>query len=238
MTTQEPGSPTDLDWDKGGGLMPAVVQDAGSGAVLMLAYMNREALAATQATGRVTFWSRNKGRLWAKGESSGHFLQVRQIAADCDGDALLILAEPTGPACHKGTPTCWGQSAPQSAAQPIAFLARLERVITERIDARPPGSYTAKLLAQGTRRIAQKVGEEGLELALAAVAQSDEEVIGEAADLMYHTLLLLKVKGLSLSQVVAELETRHADRRAAHDHAAHDHAAHDHAAHDHAADDD
>ena len=236
MTTQEPGSPAHLDspvvpdspagldWDKGGGLIPAVVQDAGSGAVLMLAYMNREALAATQATGRVTFWSRSKGRLWTKGEFSGHFLQVRQIAADCDGDTLLILAEPTGPACHKGTPTCWGQSAPQSAAQPAAFLARLERVIAERIDTRPPGSYTAKLLAQGTRRIAQKVGEEGLELALAAVAQSDEEVIGEAADLMYHTLLLLKVKGLSLSQVVRELETRHADRPAgASDHSADGH---------------
>ena len=220
MTTQEPGSPAspgspaDLDWDKGGGLIPAIVQDAGSGAVLMLAYMNREALAVTQATGRVTFWSRSRGRLWTKGESSGRFLQVRQIAADCDGDTLLILAEPKGPACHLGTATCWGQTPPQSAAQPVAFLARLERVIAERIDARPPGSYTAKLLAQGTRRIAQKVGEEGLELALAAVAQSDEEVIGEAADLLYHTLLLLKVKGLSLPQVVCELETRHADRRA------------------------
>jgi phosphoribosyl-ATP pyrophosphohydrolase/phosphoribosyl-AMP cyclohydrolase len=204
-----------LDWDKGGGLIPAIVQDAGNGAVLMLGYMNREALAATQATGRVTFWSRSKSRLWTKGESSGHFLELKQIAADCDGDTLLILAEPKGPACHQGTATCWGQTAPQSAAQPVAFLARLERVIAERIDARPPGSYTAKLLAQGTRRIAQKVGEEGLELALAAVAQSDEEVIGEAADLMYHTLLLLKVKGLSLSQVAAELEARHADRRAA-----------------------
>ena len=215
IAAQELGSSAPLDWDKGGGLIPAIVQDAGNGAVLMLGYMNREALAATQATGRVTFWSRSKSRLWTKGESSGHFLELKQIAADCDGDTLLILAEPKGPACHQGTATCWGQTAPQSAAQPVAFLARLERVIAQRIDARPPGSYTAKLLAQGTRRIAQKVGEEGLELALAAVAQSDEEVIGEAADLMYHTLLLLQVKGLSLSQVVAELEARHADRRAA-----------------------
>jgi phosphoribosyl-AMP cyclohydrolase / phosphoribosyl-ATP pyrophosphohydrolase len=215
IATQELGSSAALDWDKGGGLIPAIVQDAGNGAVLMLGYMNREALAATQATGRVTFWSRSKSRLWTKGESSGHFLELKQIAADCDGDTLLILAEPKGPACHQGTATCWGQTPPQSAAQPVAFLARLERVIAERIDARPPGSYTAKLLAQGTRRIAQKVGEEGLELALAAVAQSDEEVIGEAADLMYHTLLLLKVKGLSLSQIAAELEARHADRRAA-----------------------
>ncbi|MGB6306475.1 MAG: bifunctional phosphoribosyl-AMP cyclohydrolase/phosphoribosyl-ATP diphosphatase HisIE [Steroidobacteraceae bacterium] len=213
MTTQELDS-AGLDWDKGGGLIPAVIQDAGSGAVLMLGYMNREALAVTQATGCVTFWSRSKGRLWTKGESSGHFLQVRQIAADCDADTLLILAAPTGPACHKGTPTCWGDSPPQSAAQRVEFLARLEGIIVQRIEARPPGSYTAQLLAQGTRRIAQKVGEEGLELALAAVAQSDGEIIGEAADLLFHTLLLLKVKGLSLSQVVAELESRHAGRSA------------------------
>jgi phosphoribosyl-AMP cyclohydrolase / phosphoribosyl-ATP pyrophosphohydrolase len=199
----------DLDWDKGGGLLPAIVQDAGGGAVLMLGYMNREALERTQASGRVTFWSRRKGRLWTKGETSGHFLVVKQIAADCDGDTLLILAEPSGPACHRGTFTCWGESPPQSAAQPIAFLTHLEQVITQRILDRPPGSYTAQLLAQGTRRIAQKVGEEGLELALAGVAQSDQEVIGEAADLLYHMLLLLKVKGLSLAQVVAQLEARH-----------------------------
>ena len=202
----------ELDWDKGGGLLPAVVQDAGSGAVLMLGYMNRDALAATQASGRVTFWSRSKGRLWTKGESSGHFLELKQIAADCDGDTLLILAQPSGPACHRGTPTCWGESAPQAAAQNLGFLAQLEEIITRRIADRPPGSYTAKLLAEGTRRIAQKVGEEGLELALAGVSQSDEEIIGEAADLLYHTLLLLKVKDLSLSQVIAELQARHAER--------------------------
>jgi phosphoribosyl-ATP pyrophosphohydrolase/phosphoribosyl-AMP cyclohydrolase len=218
-TTQQPGpaqqpiSGLTLDWDKGAGLLPAIVQDAANGAVLMLGYMNREALAATQATGRVTFWSRSKHRLWTKGESSGRFLELRQIAADCDGDTLLILAEPKGPACHRGTSTCWGEHAPRSAAQQVAFLGVLERVITQRIATRPPGSYTAKLLDEGTRRIAQKVGEEGLELALAGVAQSDQEIIGEAADLLYHTLLLLKVKGLSLSQVIAELEARHAERR-------------------------
>jgi phosphoribosyl-ATP pyrophosphohydrolase/phosphoribosyl-AMP cyclohydrolase len=204
-----------LDWDKGKGLLPAIVQDAASGAVLMLGYMNREALAATKQTGRVTFWSRSRGRLWTKGETSGHFLELKQIAADCDGDTLLVLAEPRGPACHKGTPTCWGERPPQSAAQQVAFLGRLEQVITQRIATRPPGSYTAKLLAEGTRRIAQKVGEEGLELALAAVSQSEREIIGEAADLLYHTMLLLKVKGLSLSQVAVELETRHAARRGA-----------------------
>jgi phosphoribosyl-ATP pyrophosphohydrolase/phosphoribosyl-AMP cyclohydrolase len=211
---QEPESPGKLDWDKGGGLLPAIVQHAGSGAVLMLGYMNREALAATRATGRVTFWSRSKGRLWTKGETSGHFLQLREIAADCDGDTLLILAEPLGPACHRGTPTCWGENPPQSSAQRMAFLNQLERVIARRIDARPAGSYTAKLLAEGTRRIAQKVGEEGLELALAGVTQSDSEIIGEAADLLYHMLLLLQVKGLSLPQVILELEARHANRRA------------------------
>jgi phosphoribosyl-ATP pyrophosphohydrolase/phosphoribosyl-AMP cyclohydrolase len=178
----------------------------------MLGYMNRDSLAATQASRRVTFWSRSKGRLWTKGETSGHFLELKAIAADCDGDALLILAEPKGPACHLGTATCWGGNPPQSAAQPVAFLAVLEQIIAERIVTRPQGSYTAKLLAEGTRRIAQKVGEEGLELALAAVAQSDAEILGEAADLLYHTLLLLKVKGLSLPQVVAELESRHTER--------------------------
>jgi phosphoribosyl-ATP pyrophosphohydrolase/phosphoribosyl-AMP cyclohydrolase len=177
-----------------------------------LGYMNREALAATQATGRVTFWSRSKGRLWTKGETSGHFLEVKQIAADCDGDTLLIMAEPSGPACHRGTPTCWGENPPRSAAQEFAFLGTLEQVITQRIATRPAGSYTAKLLAEGTLRIAQKVGEEGLELALAGVAQCEPEIIGEAADLLYHMLLLLKVKGLSVSQVIVELQRRHADR--------------------------
>jgi phosphoribosyl-ATP pyrophosphohydrolase/phosphoribosyl-AMP cyclohydrolase len=199
-----------LDWQKGNGLVPAIVQDAGSGAVLMLAYMNEAALAATQASGRVTFWSRSKGRLWTKGETSGNYLALRDIAVDCDGDTLLVTAVPAGPACHTGTPTCWGANPPRAAAEGIAFLGTLEGVIAERIATRPAGSYTAKLLAEGTRRIAQKVGEEGLELALASVAQSDQEVIGEAADLFYHTLLLLQVKGLSLADVVRELEARHA----------------------------
>jgi phosphoribosyl-ATP pyrophosphohydrolase/phosphoribosyl-AMP cyclohydrolase len=202
----------DLDWDKLNGLAPAIVQDAGNGAVLMMGYMNREALAATTATGRVTFWSRSRGRLWTKGETSGHFLDVRSVAADCDRDTLLILAEPRGPACHLGTATCWGESAPRSDAQRLAFLSTLENIIAQRIATRPKDSYTAQLLAGGVRRIAQKVGEEGLELALAAVAQSDEEIIGEAADLLYHSLLLLKVKGLSLAQIVAELAARHAQR--------------------------
>ncbi len=198
-----------LDWAKGGGMLPAIVQHAGNGAVLMLGYMNPEALASTRASGHVTFWSRSKRRLWTKGETSGHFLQLRHIAADCDGDTLLVLAEPMGPVCHQGTATCWGENPPQTAVQPLAFLEALEQTIIQRIATRPAGSYTANLLTQGTRRIAQKVGEEGLELALAAVAQSDREIIGEAADLLYHLLLLLQVKNLSLAQVVGELESRH-----------------------------
>jgi phosphoribosyl-AMP cyclohydrolase / phosphoribosyl-ATP pyrophosphohydrolase len=198
-----------LDWDKGAGLLPVIVQDIDSGAVLMLGYMNRAALAATQASGRVTFWSRSKGRLWTKGETSGHFLQCREIAADCDGDTLLILAKPLGPACHLGTRTCWGERPPQPAAAKLAFLHSLEQIIRQRITERPPGSYTVTLFDQGVRRMAQKVGEEGLELALASLGQSDAEVVGEAADLLYHVLLLLQAKRLSLPQIVAELAARH-----------------------------
>jgi phosphoribosyl-AMP cyclohydrolase / phosphoribosyl-ATP pyrophosphohydrolase len=183
-----------LDWDKGHGLLPAIVQDDVNGAVLMLGYMNREALAATQAGGRVTFFSRSKQRLWTKGETSGHFLEVRAITADCDGDALLILAHPLGPACHRGTLTCFGEGVPQTAAQPYGYLGVLTQTIRQRIAARPPGSYTAKLLEEGPRRIAQKVG--------------DEEVLAEAADLLDHVVLLLEAKGLSLARVVAELAAR------------------------------
>jgi phosphoribosyl-AMP cyclohydrolase / phosphoribosyl-ATP pyrophosphohydrolase len=190
------------------------VQDAASGAVLMMGYMNRDALAATAASGRVTFWSRSKQRVWTKGETSSRFLEVRSIVADCDRDTLLIMAEPRGPACHLGTATCWGANAPKSSAQQLAFLGNLENIIAQRIATRPQGSYASTLLDAGIRRIAQKVGEEALELALAAVAQSDEEIIGEAADLMYHTLLLLQAKGLSLAQVAAELASRHAQRAA------------------------
>jgi phosphoribosyl-AMP cyclohydrolase / phosphoribosyl-ATP pyrophosphohydrolase len=198
-----------LDWDKMNGLVPAIIQDAASGAVLMLGYMNRAALEATQASGRVTFWSRSKDRLWTKGETSGNYLRVNRISVDCDGDTLLVLAAPLGPACHTGTATCWGADAPHSMAEQISFLPQLEQVIAQRIETRPAGSYTAKLLDEGLRRIAQKVGEEGLELALAGISQSDAEIVGEAADLLFHTLLLLKVKGLSLAQVAAELKARH-----------------------------
>jgi phosphoribosyl-AMP cyclohydrolase / phosphoribosyl-ATP pyrophosphohydrolase len=198
-----------LDWEKMNGLLPAIIQDANTGAVLMLGYMSREALAATEHTGHVTFFSRSKNRLWTKGESSGFFLEVCSISADCDRDTLLIMARPAGPACHLGTDTCWGAEAPRSLAHRLEFLGRLEQIIAQRIADPPTGSYTAKLVEEGLTRIAQKVGEEGVELALAAVAQPDQAVIGEAADLLYHATLLLKAKGLSLMQVVAELESRH-----------------------------
>jgi len=202
----------EIDFTKMGGLTPAIVQDAVTGEVLMLGFMNAAAFDKTLQTGYVTFFSRTRNQLWTKGETSGHFLELEPIAADCDGDTLLITAQPRGPACHRGTPTCWGESPPQSRAQRLAFLGFLEQLIAQRIATRPAGSYTTALLEQGTRRIAQKVGEEGLELALAGVAQSDPEIIGEAADLLYHTLLLLQAKGLSLSQVITELERRHAAR--------------------------
>jgi phosphoribosyl-ATP pyrophosphohydrolase/phosphoribosyl-AMP cyclohydrolase len=199
----------ELDFEKGGGLLPAVVQHADSGAVLMLGYMTREALDATLARGRVVFFSRSKARLWEKGETSGHALQVREITADCDRDALLVKALPRGPTCHLGSASCFE---PGTGDGCLVFLGVLERVIAERIRMRPEGSYTARLLADGPRRIAQKVGEEGLEVALAGSSGTDEEVIGEVADLLYHLLVMLKTRGVSLGQVVEELRLRHEGR--------------------------
>ena len=200
----------DADWGRDEGLLPAIVQDADSGAVLMLGYMNREALVATERSRRVTFWSRSKGRLWTKGETSGHWLELIEIGVDCDGDALLALARPLGPVCHLNTPTCWGSAPPRAAAERLGFLATLERLIDSRLRAPPAGSYTAGLAAAGPHRIAQKVGEEGLELALAAVAESDDRMLAEAADLVFHALVLLRSRGRSLAEVVAILEARHA----------------------------
>jgi phosphoribosyl-ATP pyrophosphohydrolase/phosphoribosyl-AMP cyclohydrolase len=200
-----------LDWIKGNGLLPAIIQDATSGAVLMLGYMNQEALRETLSQGRVVFFSRSRQRTWMKGETSGHFLDVVNIVADCDDDTLLVTAEPRGPVCHKGTPTCFA-SQPPTAAEGLAFIARLESVIAQRIADKPAGSYTARLYAEGPSRIAQKIGEEGVELALAAVADDDGKVIAETADLIYHLLLLMKSRGLSLARVVQELESRHVSR--------------------------
>ena len=190
------------------GLLPVVVQHARSGKVLMLGYMNPEALERTLRQRRVTFYSRSRRRLWTKGESSGHFLAVVDVAADCDTDALLVLAEPAGPTCHKGTESCFAEAA-RTQAEDLAFLARLEEIIAQRIEERPDGSYTARLFGEGPGRIAQKLGEEGVELALAAVSRDDDGVLAESADLVYHLLLLLKSRGLSLARTVSELESRH-----------------------------
>lgn len=201
----------DLDFDKGSGLLPAVVQHAGTGAVLMLGYMSREALAASLTRRRVVFFSRSKGRLWEKGETSGNELELVEVRADCDRDALLVTARPKGPTCHLGRATCFGDGS--GAATGLAFLDELEQVIGERIAKRPDGSYTARVAAGGVKRVAQKVGEEGLEVALAATGGSDEELLAEAADLIYHLLVLLKTRGLRLERVVEELRERHKARR-------------------------
>lgn len=201
-----------LDWSKGDGLLPAVVQDARTGKVLMLGYMNREALRSTLGEKRVTFYSRSKQRLWTKGETSGNFLHLVDAVADCDNDTILVTATPDGPTCHDGTDSCFGDEVGTTASK-LSFLSQLESVIEQRVSARPEGSYTARLWAEGPTRMAQKVGEEGVEVALAAVTQTPDKLIGEAADLLFHLTLLLKSRQLSLSDVVAELERRHAAKR-------------------------
>lgn len=196
-----------LDWDKGEGLLPAIVQHAVTGEVLMLGFMNAQSLQVTLESKRVTFFSRSKQRLWTKGETSGNFLHLVAIAEDCDRDSLLITAHPDGPTCHNGTTSCFGTAQPQAFS--FAFLAQLEAVIAQRVTERPEGSYTARLWAEGKGRLAQKVGEEGVEVALAAVTQSPSALLGEAADLVFHLALLLKSRDLSLADVVAELALRH-----------------------------
>lgn len=196
-----------LGWDEASGLIPAIVQHAFDGRVLMQAFMNRAALEQTLKSGLVTFWSRSRERLWVKGETSGHTLALVAVHADCDRDCLLVLAQPAGPACHRGTDTCFDDT--DLPAPALAFLARLERVIAERDRTRPEGSYTTQLLQQGARRIAQKVGEEGVETALAGAAGDIDELAAESADLVYHLLVLLRARGLPLERVVAALSARH-----------------------------
>ena len=200
-----------LDFEKSEGLLPAVVQHADTGAVLMVGYMNRQALRETMSRRHVVFFSRSKQRLWEKGETSGHFLELDQIRTDCDRDALLVTARPLGPVCHEGTATCFGDE-PVTRGEQLAFVAALEGVIEKRIAESPQGSYTARLFAEGPKRIAQKVGEEGLEVALAAVAETDDKVVSESADLVFHLLVLLRSRGLSFQHVVAELQSRHATK--------------------------
>ena len=211
MTTEPHRPPFDaeqLGWDKQAGLLPAIVQDAANGRVLMLGYMNREALETTLATGRVCFYSRSRDRLWTKGESSGHVLQLVSIEADCDADTLLVQARPQGPTCHLGRVSCFAQ-APASPSG-AGVLSELDALVQERERARPAGSYTTSLFEAGVRRIAQKVGEEGVETSLAAVCQDDAALLGESADLVFHLLVLLRARGLGLADVTALLQRRHA----------------------------
>ena len=193
--------PSQLDWSKGEGLLPAIVQHADTGVVLMLGFMNYEALSHTLESRRVTFFSRTKQRLWTKGETSGHWLDLVNISADCDADTLLVLARPAGPVCHTGAATCFPDS-----ARP--FLATLDALVERRARERPEGSYTTKLFDAGVRRIAQKVGEEGVETALAAVVQDDDALLDESADLVYHLLVLLRARGLGLDRLLERLTKR------------------------------
>ncbi|MCS6773755.1 MAG: bifunctional phosphoribosyl-AMP cyclohydrolase/phosphoribosyl-ATP diphosphatase HisIE [Thermoflexales bacterium] len=194
------------------GLIPAIIQDALTGRVLMLGWMNAEALRLTQSSGEVWFWSRSRNALWHKGETSGNVLEVREIRADCDADCLLVRADPAGPTCHTGRESCFWQDLQGGALPPPAatFLDTLEAVIALRkAAALPDESYTARLINAGLLRVAQKVGEEGVEVALAGAAQDAERLLDESADLVYHLLVLLSVRGLSLRDVLARLAQRH-----------------------------
>jgi phosphoribosyl-ATP pyrophosphohydrolase/phosphoribosyl-AMP cyclohydrolase len=193
-----------LDWGKGDGLIVAVVQDAATLQVLMVGYMNREALAETLESGEVTFHSRSRGGRWRKGETSGNTLRLDRLFGDCDGDALLVLAHPAGPTCHEGTPSCFSTA----DAPGVGRLGRLERTIAERAEADPSESWTAKLLSQGAKRAAQKVGEEGVETALAGAAGDVAELCEESADLLYHLLVLLRARDVRLADVLKVLERR------------------------------
>lgn len=195
-----------LAWDKMDGLLPCIVQDKDTGKVLMQGYMDQQAVAHSLSHGNVTFYSRSKQRLWTKGETSGNTLALIELSADCDNDCLIALAIPNGPTCHTGTPTCWHEGA---ADPTISFVAELERVIASRKHAEPDSSYTASLYASGIKRMAQKVGEEGVETALAATVGDLEELKNESADLLYHLIVLLQASGLSLADVIAVLKQRH-----------------------------
>ncbi|PSW45512.1 bifunctional phosphoribosyl-AMP cyclohydrolase/phosphoribosyl-ATP diphosphatase HisIE [Photobacterium leiognathi] len=200
---------TNINWEKVAGLIPAIIQDNASGQVLMLGYMNEDALQKTLDTKQVTFWSRTKERLWTKGETSGNVLQLKSIQLDCDQDTLLVQVDPIGPTCHLNTTTCFDSD--ESGAQPpsLVFLHQLEQLLASRKGADPESSYTASLYARGTKRISQKVGEEGVEVALAATSGDKAELVCESADLIYHLLVLLQDQGLSLSDVTNKLQERH-----------------------------
>lgn len=195
-----------IDFNKMGGLVPAIVQDAITKNVLMLGYMNTEAYKRTIETKKVTFWSRSRQCLWTKGETSGNYLHVVSIQNDCDHDTLLIKAHPDGPTCHLGTDTCWGED---NVGKPLDFLTELTSFIQQRHQEMPEGSYTTTLFKKGINRIAQKVGEEALETVIEAVGGTNEKLTYETSDLLYHLIVLLEAKGLSLDNVANELRKRH-----------------------------
>ncbi|MEZ9126497.1 bifunctional phosphoribosyl-AMP cyclohydrolase/phosphoribosyl-ATP diphosphatase HisIE [Vibrio splendidus] len=196
-----------IDWEKVDGLVPAIVQDYQSSQVLMMGYMNPAALDKTGETGQVTFFSRTKERLWTKGETSGNVLQLQNMSLDCDNDTLLVKVNPIGPTCHTGTTTCWDGDKQEESQ--MVWLHQLEQLLAARKDADPESSYTASLYARGTKRISQKVGEEGVEVALAATSGDKAELVCESADLIYHLMVLLQDQGLSMNDVVNKLKERH-----------------------------
>jgi phosphoribosyl-ATP pyrophosphohydrolase/phosphoribosyl-AMP cyclohydrolase len=195
-----------IDFEKCGGLVPAIIQDAQTKNVLMLGYMNQEALDKTLETKKITFWSRSRNCLWTKGETSGNFLHLIDIKIDCDNDTLLVKANPDGPTCHTGTDTCWGEVNEQN---PLLFLTELQDFINRRHDEMPEGSYTTKLFKDGINKIAQKVGEEALETVIEATNGTSEHLVYEASDLLYHLVVMLASKGLRIEQVAEELHKRH-----------------------------
>ncbi|PKQ64388.1 bifunctional phosphoribosyl-AMP cyclohydrolase/phosphoribosyl-ATP diphosphatase [Labilibaculum filiforme] len=195
-----------IDFEKGEGLVPAIIQDVKTQKVLMLGYMNKESYEKTIATGKVTFFSRSKQRLWTKGEESGNFLELKDLSLDCDNDTLLVKVAPAGPVCHKGTDTCWAE---ENKASSIDFLLQLQQVIAERKKNLSEKSYTASLFQKGINKIAQKVGEEAVELVIEAKDDNKELFMGEAADLMFHYLVLLAAKDYKLEEVVSLLVERH-----------------------------
>lgn len=196
-----------IDFQKTAGLVPAIIQDARTGKVLMLGYMNQEAYDKTLATKLVTFFSRSRQTLWTKGETSGNYLHLQSIAVDCDGDTLLIQAIPDGPTCHKGTDTCWGDT---NEGSPLLFLSELQDFIEKRHEEMPEGSYTTSLFKDGLNRMAQKVGEEALETVIEATNGTNDRLIYECSDMFYHLIVLLTHKGLRIEDIARELQTRHA----------------------------
>ena len=198
-----------IDFNKCGGLVPAIVQDAKTKNVLMLGYMNEEAYQKTIDTKKVTFWSRSRQCLWTKGETSGHFLHLVSIKVDCDNDTLLVRALPDGPTCHTGTDTCWGEENKQSEPDALAFLSELQDFIEKRHEEMPEGSYTTKLFRDGVNKMAQKVGEEALETVIEATNGDNEHLVYEASDMLYHLIVLLTSKGLRIEDLAEELHRRH-----------------------------